>query len=133
MRTNPEAGQPLTPREAEVLSTMARGYTAKEAARELGISPRTVEVHVGNALVKLTARNGLHAALLWDRMSRPYGVALPLPPSLSDQDRDDLNVGAMVFRVPPYHRSEQSKRIAALLDRIALSGVTGTPGGQSNG
>jgi DNA-binding NarL/FixJ family response regulator len=33
----------LTPRELEILHTLDRGLSVKEAARELGISPRTVE------------------------------------------------------------------------------------------
>lgn len=74
MPSIPDPGKPLTAREEEVLSTMAHGYTAKEVARELGISHRTVEVHVANAVVKLVARNALHAVLLWDRKTRTAGV-----------------------------------------------------------
>ncbi len=35
----------LTPREREVLQLIAQGQSNKEAGRELGISPRTIEVH----------------------------------------------------------------------------------------
>lgn len=35
----------LSPREATVLSALARGQTSKDIARALGVSPRTVEVH----------------------------------------------------------------------------------------
>ncbi|MBN9265445.1 MAG: DNA-binding response regulator, partial [Hyphomicrobium sp.] len=35
----------LSPREQEVLHLAARGLTSREMASELGISPRTVEVH----------------------------------------------------------------------------------------
>jgi RNA polymerase sigma factor (sigma-70 family) len=43
----------LTPREREVLRLIARGYTYKEVARELSISPKTVETHVSSVLHKL--------------------------------------------------------------------------------
>jgi two-component system, LuxR family, response regulator FixJ len=47
----------LTPREREVLSLIANGASNKEAARELRISPRTVEVHRARIMDKLRARN----------------------------------------------------------------------------
>jgi RNA polymerase sigma factor (sigma-70 family) len=47
----------LTAREREVLDLAARGLHAKEIARELGISPRTVEVHKSRVMTKLGVRN----------------------------------------------------------------------------
>jgi RNA polymerase sigma factor (sigma-70 family) len=47
----------LTQRENEVLRLAARGLHAKEIAAELGISPRTVEVHKARLMSKLGARN----------------------------------------------------------------------------
>jgi DNA-binding CsgD family transcriptional regulator len=46
----------LTPRERVALAHI-RGYSSKEAARTLGISPRTVDFHGANLLKKLGARN----------------------------------------------------------------------------
>jgi DNA-binding NarL/FixJ family response regulator len=43
----------LTPREREVLHHLARGYAYKRIGVRLGISPRTVETHVGAVLRKL--------------------------------------------------------------------------------
>jgi DNA-binding NarL/FixJ family response regulator len=43
----------LTAREREALRLIARGYTYKEIARELGISVKTVETHVSAVLRKL--------------------------------------------------------------------------------
>jgi DNA-binding NarL/FixJ family response regulator len=49
---DPELDQ-LTSREQEVLRLIARGYTYKEVARRLEISPKTVETHVSSVLRKL--------------------------------------------------------------------------------
>ncbi|MGB6539156.1 MAG: response regulator [Xanthobacteraceae bacterium] len=47
----------LTVREREVLGRIAQGASNKEAGRELGISPRTVEVHRARIMEKLGAKN----------------------------------------------------------------------------
>lgn len=47
----------LTAREREVLEHAAKGLHAKEIARELGISARTVEVHKTRLMAKLGVRN----------------------------------------------------------------------------
>ena len=47
----------LTVRQREVLGGVARGQTDKEIARALGLSPRTVEMHVARAIAALGARN----------------------------------------------------------------------------
>jgi DNA-binding NarL/FixJ family response regulator len=47
----------LTPREREVLRLIARGYTYREAARELVLSDRTIESHVSAVLRKLQLSN----------------------------------------------------------------------------
>jgi len=43
----------LTAREREVLAGVARGHTNKEIARDLGISPRTVETHRESLMRKI--------------------------------------------------------------------------------
>ena len=43
----------LTPREREVLDMVSLGWTTKEIARALGLSPRTVETHRANLSAKL--------------------------------------------------------------------------------
>ena len=47
----------LTARERDVLERIARGASNKEAGRELGISPRTIEVHRARVMEKLGAKN----------------------------------------------------------------------------
>jgi len=45
--------EPLTPREMDVLRLLARGYTNRQIAQELNISPRTVEGHRSSLVGKL--------------------------------------------------------------------------------
>ncbi len=47
----------LTRREREVLGRITAGASNKDAGRELGISPRTVEVHRARIMEKLGAKN----------------------------------------------------------------------------
>lgn len=47
----------LTAREREVLQGLAQGYPNKTIAYDLGISPRTVEVHRANLMTKLEVRS----------------------------------------------------------------------------
>ena len=47
----------LTPREKEVLTFMTKGFSNRAIGEQLGISPRTVEIHRGHMLSKLYANN----------------------------------------------------------------------------
>ena len=55
----------LTGREKQVVKCLARGLTSKETARELNLSPRTVEDYRARLIRKFNARNfsGLMARL----------------------------------------------------------------------
>jgi DNA-binding CsgD family transcriptional regulator len=63
-----ETGQkPLTKREREVLNLISQGYSNKQGALRMQISPRTFESHRAEAMRKLGARNTadlVRAALL---------------------------------------------------------------------
>ena len=66
------AGEPaperLTAREQEVLALIARGYSNKRIARELGIAEKTVKTHVGHVLAKLGVTDRTQAAVHAVRM-----------------------------------------------------------------
>lgn len=53
----PAGREPLTPRESEVLALFVAGASNKEAGHQLGISPRTIEVHRARIMEKLGAKN----------------------------------------------------------------------------
>ena len=61
----------LTPREAEVLTLVARGYTNREIAATLVISVKTASVHVSHILRKLDAPNRREAAAIAHRLAPP--------------------------------------------------------------
>jgi NarL family two-component system response regulator LiaR len=59
----PQASDPLTARELEVLDLISKGLSNQEIADRLVISERTVRNHVGNILGKLHLANRTQAAL----------------------------------------------------------------------
>lgn len=54
----------LTCRQQEVLEELAKGYSNKEIARELGMSPSTVKVHVASILRELEVKNRTRAVTM---------------------------------------------------------------------
>jgi pimeloyl-ACP methyl ester carboxylesterase/DNA-binding CsgD family transcriptional regulator len=52
---------PLTPRQIQILREVGLGQTDKQIARKLSLSPRTVEMHVANALLALNCRTRAEA------------------------------------------------------------------------
>jgi two-component system NarL family response regulator len=59
-----DAVNPLTNREQEILSLVARGKSNQEIANELYISPGTVRVHIHTILQKLEVRDRTQAAIV---------------------------------------------------------------------
>jgi FixJ family two-component response regulator len=55
----------LSKREREVLELLSLGSSNKIIARELSISPRTVEIHRANMMTKLRAGHAAEAVRLW--------------------------------------------------------------------
>jgi DNA-binding NarL/FixJ family response regulator len=55
---NRQSSEPgLTPRQTEILRLVASGQTTKEIARELGISPKTVEFHRARLMERIGVRD----------------------------------------------------------------------------
>jgi DNA-binding NarL/FixJ family response regulator len=65
----------LTRREVEVVRLVAMGHTNREIARELFLSPRTVEMHVGSILLKLDCRSRADAARRASELGLLAGIA----------------------------------------------------------
>jgi NarL family two-component system response regulator LiaR len=56
-------GEPLTPREVQVLQLVAQGYTNRQIGEELSISEATVRTHMSKILGKLNLGSRTQAAL----------------------------------------------------------------------
>ena len=67
----------LTPRERDVLEHLVRGLSNKLTAGELGISPRTVEIHRGRVMKKMQADSFSHLI----RMALQAGILPEIDPS----------------------------------------------------
>ena len=73
----PDLPAPLTAREIEVLACLAAGMSNKQVARSLGISIRTVTVHVSNLLRKTRSASRTEAALWAVRHQRADPSRVP--------------------------------------------------------
>ncbi|MFY1832363.1 autoinducer binding domain-containing protein [Myxococcus fulvus] len=62
-RLAPDVDTALTPREREVLLWTGEGKTSADISTILDISERTVNFHIGNALLKLNATNKVQAVV----------------------------------------------------------------------
>lgn len=102
---NAERFNRLTPRQAECLRLLARPMRPKEIALELGLSVRTVEGYIAEAVERLEASSSLAAARAfadWEQAQRPAAppAATPETPPLNLPGQD-LRVEASPPSAPP--------------------------------
>lgn len=74
-----QASSPLTPREVDVLTLLARGLTNSEIGARLFLSLGTVKTHIAGILVKLGLRNRVEAAM-WAYETGRVGFDSPSEP-----------------------------------------------------
>jgi FixJ family two-component response regulator len=79
----------LTNREREVLDWLAKGRSNKMIARELGISPRTVEIHRANMMSKIGAEHSAEA------------VRLRIEAQISSSDDNERDEDTNLHLAPP--------------------------------
>jgi FixJ family two-component response regulator len=87
----------LSRREREVLELLALGSSNKLIARELSISPRTVEIHRSNMMTKLRAGHAAEAVRLWLQS----GLESKIPELPREREFDD---GRGLSLYPDYNR-----------------------------
>lgn len=64
----------LSPKEHDVLTLIACGYTDKEVALRLNISIRTVQSHLSSILLKLNARNRVNAVVVYMHLNPKWKI-----------------------------------------------------------
>ena len=65
----------LSPKEHNVLTLIACGFTDKEVALKLNISIRTVQTHIASILLKLKARNRVNAVVVYMHLNPKWKIA----------------------------------------------------------
>lgn len=62
----------LSPKELEVMTLVALGYSDKEIGVELNISYGTVRSHIDRAVLKLRAQNRTHAVMIYKLKNKEW-------------------------------------------------------------
>lgn len=68
---------PISHRQIECLELAAKGFTSKEIARELGLSPSTIDNHIASAIDRLGAKNRTDAVERLNAFHARVGEAEP--------------------------------------------------------
>lgn len=69
---------PLTPREHDIVATIAEGLSNKQICRRLGLSEGTVKVHLHNIYTKLDV-NGRTRLAVWALAAKAATVIVDQP------------------------------------------------------
>jgi DNA-binding NarL/FixJ family response regulator len=84
----PASAQSITEREREVLTRIALGNSNKVIARELGVSPKTVEKHRSNLMRKLQLHNAAAITMFAIRNGMTGSAPLNRPAAVRQQSVD---------------------------------------------
>jgi len=76
----------LSKRERQVLELLSIGSSNKLIARELGISPRTVEIHRSNMMTKLHAGHSAEAVRIWLESALEATISISAEAASADDD-----------------------------------------------
>jgi DNA-binding NarL/FixJ family response regulator len=71
--TTPPTSSTLSDREVQVLRLLTQGLANKQIGRTLGISERTVKVHIGSVFRRIGVADRISAAM-WARDNLPEAV-----------------------------------------------------------
>ncbi len=107
----------LSDRQKQCLAGVAAHRTSKEIAADLGISPKTVDGYIADAVALLGARNRQHAATTFMALSEVVSSPVVLPGEPIRVEPDETPVSALVTqsddvrgtsrgleRLRPFHR-----------------------------
>jgi DNA-binding CsgD family transcriptional regulator len=94
----------LSPRQREVLALVSQGLTSKQIGERLGTSRATVESQVRWAMLKLGARNRLHAIAL----AASADPLLPAPGTCAVLDPEQRRLVDLLARGVPLSRAAAS-------------------------
>lgn len=113
----------ITPRQLECMALVRQGLTSKQIARELGISHRTVEIHVAAVLDTLQVNNRMAAVMRLDELKqveeqKPVSEASRQAFLLNGFDADfelSLVTGPTMERAPAPSPGERQHSLLPLL------------------
>jgi len=115
----------LTPRQCEVLDGMHAGHTNKQMARNMGVSPRTIEIHRAHAMRVLGASTAAQAILIWHERKRAFTAPATAPAAATLSQRPIFKVwhdGTTITRNGDYFATLDNPELAQALALILTAG-----------